>query len=37
MIIKRLRNPNTTELETTSKKLEEFSVQGLRTLLFAKK
>jgi hypothetical protein len=37
MITKRLRNPNTIELETTNKKLEEFSVQGLRTLLFAKK
>jgi hypothetical protein len=37
MITKRLADPNSVELETTNKKLEEFSVLGLRTLLFAKK
>ena len=37
MITARLKDKNSQVLEETSKKLEEFSVVGLRTLLFCKK
>ena len=37
MIIARLKDRSTKVLEVTEKKLEEFSMMGLRTLLFAKR
>ena len=37
MIAARLKDKNTKVLEETSKKLEDFSVVGLRTLLFARR